>query len=193
MISRWLPLIGVVLLAPVVWWRIRRQRRRYGGSAVFFLESRRWQQNLRDASSLVLAVLALAQAAMGPPPPPAVIQVVGATLLFGGIALLVVALLDLGASWRIGVDEASRPGLVTTGLYRVCRNPIFSALLVFLLGYALLLPTLLSAALVIGSFVLIRLQVVTEEQYLVKTYGDEYRAYARGVGRFVPGIGRLRD
>jgi protein-S-isoprenylcysteine O-methyltransferase Ste14 len=193
MISRWLPLIGVVILAPVVWWRIRRQRRRYGGSAVFFLESRRWQQNLRDASSLVLAVLALAQAAMGPPPPPAVIQVVGATLLFGGIALLVVALLDLGASWRIGVDEASRPGLVTTGLYRVCRNPIFSALLVFLLGYALLLPTLLSAALVIGSFVLIRLQVVTEEQYLVKTYGDEYRAYARGVGRFVPGIGRLRD
>jgi protein-S-isoprenylcysteine O-methyltransferase Ste14 len=34
--------------------------------------------------------------------------------------------------------------------------------------------------------------VLTEEAYLIRTYGDAYRAYARQVGRFVPGLGTLR-
>src|SRR5437867_12640422 len=122
MISRWLPLIGVLMLPAVVVWRIQLQRRRYGGSSVFFLRSPRWQENLQDAAALLLVILLFGQAAMGPPPPPAIIQAAGAVLLFGGIVLLVAALLDLGASWRIGIDEGSRPGLVTTGLYRTCRN-----------------------------------------------------------------------
>lgn len=108
-----------------------------------------------------------------------------------GIALLVAAQLNLGASWRIGIEEDSRPGLVTGGLYRFCRNPIFFALLVFLAGYALLLPTMLSLVLLIAAFIGIRQQVLAEEAYLAGAYGDAYRAYAAQVGRFVPRIGRL--
>jgi protein-S-isoprenylcysteine O-methyltransferase Ste14 len=61
-----------------------------------------------------------------------------------------------------------------------------------LAGYALLLPTRLSLLLLGGAFIGIRQQVLTEEAYLSRTYGATYRAYARRVGRFVPGIGRLR-
>jgi len=104
----------------------------------------------------------------------------------------VVAQLNLGASWRIGIDEDSRPGLVTSGLYHFCRNPIFFAILIMLTGYTVLLPTRLSLVLLIGAFIGIRQQVLTEEAYLHRTYGDDYRAYARRVGRFVPGIGRAR-
>jgi protein-S-isoprenylcysteine O-methyltransferase Ste14 len=116
----------------------------------------------------------------------------GAALLVTGLALFVVSLLDLGASWRIGIDEGSRPGLVTSGLYGFCRNPIFFAILTVLVGYTLLLPTRLSLALLVGAFIGIRQQVLTEEAYLLRTYGDAYRAYARRVGRFVPGIGKVR-
>ena len=45
---------------------------------------------------------------------------------------------------RIGIEDAARPGLVTGGLYRFCRNPIFLALLVVIAGYTLMLPTVLS-------------------------------------------------
>ena len=46
--------------------------------------------------------------------------------------------------------------------------------------------------LLIGAAIGIRLQVAAEEEYLLRTYGDEYRDYARRVGRFVAGVGRLR-
>ena len=81
---------------------------------------------------------------------------------------------------------------MTTGFYRFCRNPIFFAILTMLAGYTLLLPTRLSLALLVGAFIGIRQQILTEEVYLSRTYGDAYRAYARHVGRFVPGIGKLR-
>jgi len=205
MISAWLPLVGVVLLFAVLCWRSWWQRRRYGGSGVVFLRSRRWQQQLRDALGVVFVLLLAGQAVSAVAWPESLApldsiyhsaaeirQVIGTVLLFGGIALLVIAQLNLGASWRIGIEEGSRPGLVTSGFYRFCRNPIFFAILIMLVGYTLLLPTRLSLVLLVGAFIGIRQQVLTEESYLSRTYGDVYRACARRVGRFVPGIGRLR-
>jgi len=50
---------------------------------------------------------------------------------------------------------------------------------------------LLSAALLAGAYIGTRQQIAAEEAYLVRTYGDQYRTYARRVGRLVPGIGKL--
>jgi protein-S-isoprenylcysteine O-methyltransferase Ste14 len=99
--------------------------------------------------------------------------------------------LHLGASWRIGIDAGASPGLVTDGMYRFCRNPIFSAMFLTLAGLAVLQPTWLSAVAIVGAFMAVRSQVVEEEAYLLKTYANDYRAYARRVGRFVPRLGRL--
>ena len=205
MISTWLPLIGVVLFLGVLCWRSWWQRRQYGSPGVVFFRSRRWQEKLRDALGVVLILFLLGQAVMAAAWPKSLApldttyhaaaeiwHVTGTVLLFGGIALLVVAQLNLGASWRIGIEEGSSPGLVTRGFYRFCRNPIFLAILILLIGYTLLLPTRLSLALLVGAFIGIRQQVLTEEAYLSRTYEDAYRAYARRVGRFVPGIGKLR-
>ncbi len=205
MISAWLPLIGVVLLLGVLCWRSWWQRRRYGSPGVLLFRSRRWQEKLRDALGVVLVLFLVGQAvtaaawpkslarlASTDQPAAEIWQATGTVLLFGGIVLLVIAQLNLGASWRIGIEEGSRPGLVMSGFYRFCRNPIFFAILIMLTGYTLLLPTRLSLALLVGAFIGIRQQVLTEEAYLCRTYGDVYRAYAHRVGRFVPGIGRLR-
>lgn len=203
---RFLPLIGAVLFLGIVGcWRPWRQRRRHGRSGVLLFRSGQWRQNVRDALGVVLLVCVVGQAVaaagwpgsitpldVADPPAASVRQIVGSVLLFGGLVLLVVAQLDLGASWRIGIDEGARPGLVTGGLYRFCRNPIFLAILGTLTGYACLLPTRLSAVLLLGGFLGIRQQVSAEETYLLRTYGDAYREYARRVGRFLPGIGRLR-
>jgi hypothetical protein len=109
MISTWLPLIGVVLFLGVLCWRSWWQRRRYGSPGVLLFRSQRWQEKLRDALGVVLVVFLVGQAVMAAARPkslaplgatyPAVAeiaQVTGAVLLFGGIALLVVALLNLG-------------------------------------------------------------------------------------------------
>jgi protein-S-isoprenylcysteine O-methyltransferase Ste14 len=192
-----LPLVGVVLFLAVLCWRSWWQRRRYGGPGVLFFRSQRWQDKLRDGLGVVLVLLLAAQAVMAAASPAGVVpldawRVTGTVLMFGGIALLLVAQLNLGASWRIGIEEGSRPGLVTSGFYRFCRNPIFFAILIVLTGYTLLLPTRLSLAILVGAFIGIRQQVLTEEAYLSRAYGDAYRAYAHRVGRFMPGLGKLR-
>jgi protein-S-isoprenylcysteine O-methyltransferase Ste14 len=38
----------------------------------------------------------------------------------------------------------------------------------------------------------VRGQVIEEEAYLLRTYGEEYRSFARRVGRFLPGVGALQ-
>lgn len=206
MMATWLPLIGIVVFLSVVGcWRPWLQWRRYGSAGVLFLRSASWRQNLRDALGIVLAMGLVGQAiaAAGWPASLAPIgglsqpearmgQVPGAVVMFGGLGLLILAQLHLGASWRIGIAEGASPGLVTSGLYRFCRNPIFLAILITLTGYTALVPTRLSLVLLVGAFIGIRQQILTEEAYLLRTYGDGYRQYARRIGRFLPGIGKLR-
>jgi protein-S-isoprenylcysteine O-methyltransferase Ste14 len=191
---RFLPLAGVLLVFAIAFcWRAWLQHRRHGHSGIVLFRSASLGQQVRDAMLVVLFLLLLGQAAATVAWPDQ-IQVAsgltagaGTTLMLGGIALLVVAQLDLGASWRIGVDEGAKPGLVTGGLYRWTRNPIYLALLVVFTGYALLLPRPLSLFLLGAAFIGILRQVRAEERYLAEKYGEEFRDYARRVPRFAPG------
>ena len=51
--------------------------------------------------------------------------------------LVVVSQTQMGASWGIGIDDRSTE-LVTRGLFGLVRNPIFSGLLLALLGFVLI-------------------------------------------------------
>ena len=201
---RWVPLGGVLAtLAIAFLWRPWLQRSRYGHHGILLFRGGP-AQHVRDAFAVALFALLIAQSLVAALAPeslplaqadrraPAGLRLgCGALLMLAGLVLLVTAQLELGASWRIGIDEAAKPGLVTSGVYSFSRNPIFLALLIVVAGYTLLIPTVLSAALLAGGYVGTRLQIAAEEAYLVHTYGDEYRAYARRVGRLVLGIGKL--
>lgn len=201
---RLLPLFGLVLFIGVGFgWRTWLQRRRFGNSGMMLFRSGRWLQHLREALMVALGALLAGEAlayAVDPSsldglwlvPRGPLLGWLGAGLLGSGTALMAAAQLDLGASWRIGIEEGARPGLVIGGLYRFSRNPIFLAMLIALLGFALLLPTWLSLAAWVLGYAGVQRQVLQEEDYLLRTYGPDYAAYAADVGRFLPGIGRLR-
>ena len=201
---RWVPLGGVLAtLAIAFLWRPWLQRHRYGHHGILLFRGGP-AQHVRDAFAVALFALLIAQSLVAALAPeslplaqadrraPAGLRLgCGALLMLAGLVLLVTAQLELGASWRIGIDEAAKPGLVTSGVYSFSRNPIFLALLIIVAGYTLLIPTFLSAALLVGGYIGTRLQIAAEEAYLVQTYGDAYRAYARRVGRLVPGVGKF--
>jgi len=201
-----LPLIAVLAFYGLGFgWRTWVQLRRYGSSGIVLFRSGRPGQHLREALFVVLAVALLAEAALAAvaprrlpglvplaPATAALLRATGIVMVLGATALMLAAQLDLGASWRVGIDQGARPGLVTGGLYRYSRNPIYVAMLAALLGFALLLPSCISLALLIGAGLGIRRHLRDEEAYLARTYGEEYRRYAARVGRFVPGVGRLR-
>lgn len=137
-----------------------------------------------------LATWLLGPEALGQWRTPLAVDVAGWALVLGGAALVMLAQAQMGASWRVGIDDR-RTALVTTGLFGLVRNPIFSGMLAALAGLALLTASLWSALgwLIIAA--LIALQVRFEERHLTTLHGREYRIWAARVGRFLPGVGRL--
>lgn len=122
---------------------------------------------------------------------PAPVRTAGWLALFAGTLLTIVAQQQMGASLRIGIDDRPTP-LVTAGLFRVIRNPIFSGMLLFVAGVAALSPAWWSLAAWAATVVGIRMQVALEERHLIALHGAGYLDYASRVGRFVPLAGRLR-
>lgn len=120
-------------------------------------------------------------------------QGAGVALFAAGLAGTLGAQLAMGRSWRIGVDPDERTELVVHGPFAAVRNPIFTAMLPTSLGLTLMVPSWVALASLAALFVALELQVRrVEEPYLLRVHGEAYARYAERVGRFVPGLGRLR-
>jgi protein-S-isoprenylcysteine O-methyltransferase Ste14 len=97
---------------------------------------------------------------------------------------------DMAASWRIGIAAGERTELVTRGLFRLCRNPIYLGLQAALAAYCCLLPGYLTGGLLVLGTVLLQVQARLEEAHLLRQHGAAYAAYCARVGRFLPFTGR---
>jgi protein-S-isoprenylcysteine O-methyltransferase Ste14 len=119
-------------------------------------------------------------------------HVAGFILAAIGIVGTFAAQMAMGSSWRIGVDPEETTELVTRSVFTLVRNPIYTFMLIAWVGFALLVPTWLSLAAIPVGLLGLEIQVrLVEEPHLVRTHGEPYLAWARRVGRFVPGFGRL--
>ncbi|GAA3970524.1 isoprenylcysteine carboxylmethyltransferase family protein [Actinomadura viridis] len=156
-----------------------------------------WWARLLFAGALAVGAAGPVAGLAGLPPlavldRPAV-QVTGTVLALLGLAATLAAQWSMGSSWRIGVDETERTALVTGGAFALARNPIFTTMIVTAAGLAAMVPnpvTLGGLALTVAA---IEIQVrAVEEPYLLRFHGDAYARYAVAVGRFLPGLGRLR-
>lgn len=118
----------------------------------------------------------------------------GSTAAAGALALIGVG---VGAAGAIAFRRARttldphRPDqattLVTTGVYRVSRNPMYLGLLLVLLAWAFYLDSW--PGLLVGptAFVvwITRFQIVPEERFLMQLFGPDYIAYLRRTGRWL--------
>ena len=83
--------------------------------------------------------------------------------------------------------------LVTGGAFQYVRHPIYTGLVGMSLGVVLMVPTPLAIAALAVFLVTVELEArVVEEPFLLKTQ-PAYEPYAARTGRFLPGVGRLRE
>lgn len=114
-----------------------------------------------------------------------VFVVVGLVLLALALIWVLVAQIQMGDSWRIGIDEKTASPLVKSGLFGISRNPIFLGMSVMLVGMLLTLPTAATLMVTILGIILIHIQVRLEEPFLLEKYGDAYRDYQKRVRRWI--------
>ena len=110
---------------------------------------------------------------------------IGLALLASALIWVLVAQIQMGDSWHIGIDEKTNSPLVEHGLFGVSRNPIFLGMLVMLVGLLLAIPTAATLIVTLLGFALIHIQVRLEEPFLLDKYGEAYRVYQKHVRRWL--------
>ncbi len=174
-------------------WRTLRQYRRTGSTG--FVAQRERGALARVAGLALLAgVLALgagtALTARGDAELWTVAAALGMTAMLTGLVVTLAAQMQMGASWRIGVDPDERTELVTAGVFSRVRNPIFSGMILFGAGSAVAVPqvTVVLGAVLLTIGIVVQVLAV-EEPYLRRVQGESYASYLVRSGRFLP---RLR-
>jgi protein-S-isoprenylcysteine O-methyltransferase Ste14 len=195
-----LPLLLIVFAGVLLVWPVVRLRQETGIWAVTLHRNTTRGNRLMGlvflAIVLGLATLVARFALLGPASvgvwrSPRALVLAGLLLCAAGVLVIAIAQRQMGQSFRIGIDDA-KTALVSRGLFRRVRNPIYSGLLVMLLGVTLVIPCAASVLLGSAAAAAIAIHTRLEERHLLALHGDAYRAYAARVGRFVPGVGRLR-
>ena len=112
-----------------------------------------------------------------------------------GIAMIVLAGLMDFTSLYLFFKKKTTPnpmkpefttGLVTNGMYKISRNPMYLGMLMMLLGFAVYLGQL-TPFLIIPAFyiVITEMQIKPEEQILEEKFGEEYLEYKNKVRRWL--------
>jgi len=113
------------------------------------------------------------------------IKYFGMSLMILSLIWVLIAQFHMENSWRIGIDEELKTELITTGLFKYSRNPIFLGMLMSLTGLFLTLPTFISLSFFIISNILIQIQIRLEEEFLLKQHGTYYSEYKKKVRRLI--------
>ena len=114
------------------------------------------------------------------------LRIAGVVIELFGIVLFVTSVVDMKDNWRAGVQREDKTKLVTTGIYSISRNPAFLGFDFMYIGilFAFFNWYLLFAT--VFALCLFHLQIVNvEEDFLVKTFGQEYLIYKKKVCRYL--------
>jgi protein-S-isoprenylcysteine O-methyltransferase Ste14 len=113
------------------------------------------------------------------------LSVAGLVLWAAGLGLAVWARLYIGRNWGMPMTRRAEPELVTTGPYRTVRHPIYTGIIVALVGtaFATSLLVLIAVALAGGYFIF---SATREERFLAAEFPDSYPAYKAGTKMLIP-------
>lgn len=117
---------------------------------------------------------------------PEILQVLGDVLSVIGLAIAIAARTTLGSNWSSTIDIKQGHELITRGIYRHIRHPIYSGVLLMLLGTVLVFPSIPETVtfLVITGFFTYRIK--REEALMTETFPKEYPEYMKKTKRLIP-------
>jgi protein-S-isoprenylcysteine O-methyltransferase Ste14 len=112
-------------------------------------------------------------------------------LLFAAASLIMFQLTHraLGRNWSVSLDVREGHQLITDGIYRRVRHPMYSAFWLWAVAQALLLPNWVAGfSGILGFGILFFGRIAREERIMLETFGDRYREYMARTCRVIPMI-----
>ncbi len=140
---------------------------------------------LMSAATLCIVPIQLFSAVVGFSCLPVGARFTGLLIGLLGDGIFLVSVICMKDSWRAGIPDKDKTELVTSGIYKYSRNPAFLAFDLQYVGVLLLYCNVLSAAFTVFAVVMLHLQILQEEKYLEKTFGEEYLNYNKKTFRYL--------
>ncbi|MGD8501341.1 MAG: protein-S-isoprenylcysteine O-methyltransferase [Phycisphaerales bacterium] len=114
---------------------------------------------------------------------------IGTPVFAAAVFLLWRSHADLGRNWSATLRIRQEHSLITAGVYRRIRHPMYAAHLLWAVGQGLLLENWLAGWAFMATFIPMYLvRVPQEERMMLESFGDEYRQYMSRTGRIIPRI-----
>jgi len=114
-----------------------------------------------------------------------VISWIGVLFCFVGLLILLWSLISFGQSFRVGIDTDHADKLVTSGVFAYSRNPIYVGFAIILMGQFLIFSNWILLIYLAAATWLFHRQVIREEDFMKKHYGQEYAEYCNQVRRYL--------
>ena len=115
------------------------------------------------------------------------IAYLGIAILCSALALFYRSHVDLGRNWSISLEIRNEHRLVTTGVYRLIRHPMYSSFFLLALAQLLLLPNWLAGGSgLVGVACLYAFRIRQEERMMLDRFGADYRDCMARTKRLIP-------
>src|ERR1044072_740053 len=111
------------------------------------------------------------------------LKVLGMVLVSLGLLLDLLALVNFGDSWRVGIDNEKAGALVTDGVFALTRNPIYVAFDLIFLGVFLINGTWIFLVFALLAMFASHQQIIREERFLTQQDGSACIYYFRRTPR----------
>jgi len=115
------------------------------------------------------------------------VQAIGAGLCVAGLALAIWARATLGANWSASPATKASHELVTSGPYRRVRHPIYTGMLVMMLGTACI-AGIVGVLVLVAFAVVVAWRIRVEERLMVELFPGVYEEYRKRTRALVPFI-----
>lgn len=113
------------------------------------------------------------------------IRYLGIGLNFIGLLIFIIAMVNMGLSWRVGIDKKSESKLVIKGIHKLSRNPAFVGFDLMFLGLFLTFPNIITLVIILINIIFIHRLILQEEKHLISIFGDDYYTYKNKTPRYI--------
>ena len=105
------------------------------------------------------------------------VKMAGMFIITNGLLFMFISQLQMGKSWRIGIDAESEFNMVDEGFFRHLRHPIYFFAVMIGFGMLVIIPNVTSLFTFFVLWAMVSIQSRLEEEFMLSKFGKKYKKF----------------